>query len=112
MRLMYISSYKAQGGKEAVLHRCPLPPSIFLYCSAHSARACSASWSSPSWLQRGVQGWTILHALGLYSLECLRDCLTVQLWASSYLITPAGCPVRGCNAPAALRHLACTRYSH
>lgn len=22
MRLMYISSYKAQGGKEAVLHRC------------------------------------------------------------------------------------------
>ena len=24
MRLMYISSYKAQGGKEAVLHRCPM----------------------------------------------------------------------------------------
>ena len=28
MRLMYISSYKAQGGKEAVLHRCPPPPSM------------------------------------------------------------------------------------
>ena len=24
MRLMYIASYKAQGGKEAVLHRCPM----------------------------------------------------------------------------------------
>ncbi len=39
MRLMYISSYKAQGGKEAVLHRCTLPPSMCIALHTQQAHA-------------------------------------------------------------------------